>query len=464
MPIIQEKIKKIRKHYWWYKHERKIRDTFSHFFHKEATGGILLFFATVIALVLANFPQLFNLNAVWEKEFAISIGDFVQKMSLRDWINDGLMMIFFFVVSLEIKREIMVGELSSLKKSSLPIAAAAGGMIMPALIFFIFNIDSPETVRGWGIPTATDIAFAIGVLSILGKRVPVSMKIFLTALAIADDLGAIMVIAIFYPTHAINFDMLLIIAIVMSIILILNSLQIRHTFLYLVTGIILWFLVLESGIHATVSGILLTMLIPARTRISGTKFYAHTNFLVRKFRKNYVENKNILASQECLDVVNAMRSEISKVSSPVQKYESALHGFSMYVIMPLFALANAGVVISFNEFNIFSEVSLGIISGLIIGKPVGIFLFSFIMIKSGMSKFANGMNYKLLFNAGIFAGIGFTMSMFVSNLAFGHQGYVDTAKIAIFIASLLAGISGILISFAINIKKSKVHKKNNMDM
>ncbi|MDR2127251.1 MAG: Na+/H+ antiporter NhaA [Prevotellaceae bacterium] len=443
MPNIDKQIKKIRKYYWLYKRERKIRDTFSQFFHKEATGGILLFFATVIALVSANFPQFFNLNVIWEKELAISIGDFVQKMSLRHWINDGLMMIFFFVVSLEIKREIMVGELSSLKKSSLPIAAAIGGMIVPALIFCAFNINSPATDRGWGIPTATDIAFAIGVLSILGKRVPMSMKIFLTALAIADDLGAILVIAFFYPAHAINLNIMLIAATVMAIILVLNSLQIRHTFLYLITGFVLWFLVLQSGIHATVAGILLTVIIPTRTRISGTKFYAHTNFLVRKFRTHYIENKNILANKECLDVINAMRSEIAKASSPMQKFESSLHGFSMYFIMPLFALANAGVVVNFNEFNFFSEVSLGIACGLIIGKPVGIFLFSFIMIKSGLSKFSDGMNYRLLFNAGIFAGIGFTMSMFVSNLAFDCPIYTNTAKIAIFISSLIAGILGI---------------------
>ncbi|MDR1552050.1 MAG: Na+/H+ antiporter NhaA [Prevotellaceae bacterium] len=453
MESVQNQIKKIRKHYWLYKRERNIRDTFSHFFHKEATGGILLFFATIIALVLANFPQIFNLNAIWEKELSISIGDFVQRMSLRDWINDGLMMIFFFVVSLEIKREIMVGELSSLKKSSLPIAAAIGGMIMPALIYYAFNINSPETMRGWGIPTATDIAFAIGVLSILGKRVHVSLKIFLTALAIADDLGAILVIAIFYPTHAIHFDMLFIVATVMAIILVLNSLQIRHTILYCITGVVLWFLVLQSGIHATVSGILLTLLIPTRTRISGTKFYAHTNFLIRKFRKNYTENKSILANQECLDVINAMRSEIAKASSPMQKFESALHGFALYFIMPVFALANAGVVINFGEFNIFSEVSLGIMCGLIIGKPVGIFLFSYIMIKSGMSKFSDGMNYKLLLNAGIFAGIGFTMSMFVSNLAFTHQVYTDAAKITIFISSLIAGLLGVAVILTLGKRK-----------
>ncbi|MDR0421205.1 MAG: Na+/H+ antiporter NhaA [Prevotellaceae bacterium] len=451
--ILQERLQKIRKHYWLYKRERKIRDSFSHFFHKEATGGLLLFFATITALILANFPQLFNLNAVWEKELTISIGDFVQKMSLRDWINDGLMMIFFFVVSLEIKREIMVGELSSLRKSSLPIAAAIGGMFMPAVIYFAFNINSPETICGWGIPTATDIAFATGVLSLLGKRVPVSMKIFLIALAIADDLGAIIVIAVFYPTHALHFDMLLIAAMVMAIVFALNSLQIRHTFIYLISGIILWFLVLQSGIHATVSGILLASIIPTRTRISGTKFYAHTNFLVRKFRKHYTENKTILANQECLDVINAMRSEIVKVSSPMQKLDSSLHGFSMYVIMPIFALANAGVVINFNIVDIFSDVSLGIIFGLIIGKPAGIFLFGFIMVKSGMSKFSDGMNYRLLLNAGIFAGIGFTMSMFVSNLAFEHQSYTDTAKIAILISSLVAGILGVTATLSTKKKK-----------
>lgn len=443
---IQERITKIRKNYWIYKRDRKIRDTFSNFFHKEATGGILLFFATVIALILANFPNILNLNEIWEKELAISFGNFVQKMSLRDWVNDGLMVIFFFVVSLEIKREIMVGELSSLKKSSLPIAAAVGGMLMPALIYFVFNINSPATERGWGIPTATDIAFAIGILSILGKRVPVSVKIFLTALAIADDLGAILVIAVFYPTHEIHFNMLLIAAIIMAVVFLLNSLQIRHTFIYFITGLVLWFVILQSGVHATISGILLTLLIPIHTRISGTKFYAHSNFLLRKFRRNYAQNKSLLANQECFDVVNAMRAEIAKVSSPMQKFESSLHGFSMYIIMPIFALANAGVVINFDVFNnMFSEVSLGIICGLVLGKPIGIFLFSFIMIKSGISKFSDGMNWKLLLNAGIFAGIGFTMSMFVSNLAFEQQSHIDTAKIAIFVASVIAGIIGILV-------------------
>ncbi|MDR1347068.1 MAG: Na+/H+ antiporter NhaA [Prevotellaceae bacterium] len=453
----QKRIKKIRKYYRFYQRERNIRDSFSGFFQKEATGGILLFFATITALVFANFPQLFDLNSIWEKELAISTGDFVQKMTLRGWINDGLMMIFFFVVSLEIKREIMVGELSSFRKSSLPIAAAVGGMLMPALIYYAFNVDSPATARGWGIPTATDIAFAIGILSVLGKRVPVSLKIFLTALAIADDLGAIIVIAVFYPVHAIHFDMLMIAAMVMATVFILNLLQIRYTLIYFITGLVLWFLILQSGIHATVSGILLAALIPARTRISGTKFYVHTGFLIRKFRKNYVENKTILANRECIDTINAMRTEITKVSSPMQKFESSLHSFSMYIIMPLFALANAGIVINFGAIDICSEVSLGIICGLIIGKPAGIFLFGLVMIKSGMSKFSDGMNYRLLLNAGIFAGIGFTMSMFVSNLAFEHQSYTDTAKIAILISSAIAGILGI--AATLSAKKKRHNKK-----
>ena len=454
MSKIQEQIARIRKYYWLYKRERNIRDSFSNFFHKEATGGILLFFATIIALVLANFPQLFDINAFWEKELTITVGDFVQKMSLRDWVNDGLMMIFFFVVSLAIKREIMVGELSSVKKATLPIIAAAGGMCMPALIYLFFNTGDPYTVRGWGIPTATDIAFAVGVLSLLGNRIPVSVKIFLTALAIADDLGAMLVIAIFYPTHEIHFDMLLIAGIIMAIVCVLNVLRLRHTFVYFIAGLILWFIMLQSGVHATISGVLLAIVIPTRTRISGTKFYAHSKFLINKFKKSYTNNEPLLANQECFEVVNSMRFEIAKVSSPLQKFETALHGFSMYVIMPIFALANACIVINPDVFtHIFSDASLGIICGLVIGKPVGIFLFSFVVIKLGVSKFSDGMNWKLLLNAGIFAGIGFTMSLFVSNLAFADPSYIDTAKIAILTGSTLAGILGVVAVRFLNKKK-----------
>lgn len=453
MPNIQDHVTRIRKYYWLYKREQKLRDSFSNFFHKEATGGILLFIATVVALVLANFPQIFDLNGFWDQKLSVSLGNFEQNMSLRNWVNDGLMVIFFFVVSLEIKREVLVGELSSIKKSSLPIAAAIGGMCMPAFIYFIFNSNNPATVNGWGIPTATDIAFAIGVLSILGRRVPVSAKIFLTALAIADDLGAILVIAIFYPSYEIHFNMLLVAAIIMVIVWGLNILRIRHTFIYFIAGLILWLVILQSGVHATISGVLLALLIPARTRISGTKFYAHSNFLVKKFRKDYTKNESILANKECFEVVNAMRNEIAKVSSPLQKFESSLHGFSLYVIMPIFALANAGVVINPDVFsNISSNVSLGIICGLIIGKPVGIFLFSYVMLKLGFSRFSSEMNWKLLLNVGIFAGIGFTMSMFVSNLAFEQQTYIDTAKIAILIASLIAGILGITAILCFNKK------------
>jgi NhaA family Na+:H+ antiporter len=325
------------------------------------------------------------------------------------------------------------------------------------LIYAFFNANSPETSSGWGIPTATDIAFAIGVLSIMGKRVPISVKIFLTALAIADDLGAIIVIAVFYPTHALHLDLLLIAGAIMLIILFLNSIRIRHTLLYTIAGIALWLVMLKSGVHATVAGILLAIIIPARTRISGTKFYAHSKYLIKQFRKNFTKDKSMLANHESIENINALRHEIARVSSPMQKIESSLHGFSMYIIMPLFALANAGVVIDPQAFgNIFSDLSLGIICGLVIGKPIGIFIFSFIMIKLGFSKFSDGMSWKLLLNAGIIAGIGFTMSMFVSNLAFANPNNIDTAKIAIITASALATIVGIV--FVLTSSKNKTDK------
>ena len=451
---MEHDIKHTRKRYSLYKRDKFVRNKILHIFHCDATAGILLFIATVIAMIFANFPQLGGLNDFWDKIFSIRFGDFELSMDLRTWINDGLMAVFFFVVGLEIKREMLVGELSSIKQSSLPIAAALGGMMMPALIYFLFNMNSPETASGWGIPMATDIAFAIGVLSLLGKRVPLAAKVFLVALAIADDLGAIIVIAVFYPSHALHLDMLMFAGIIMAVVIILNNLRIRHIFIYITAGILLWYVVLQSGIHATISGVLLALIIPAHTRIDGKKFYARASCFIQKFRAADLENKELLASENSRAAITAMKHEIEKVSSPMQRFELGLHGFALFVIMPMFALANAGVALETSAMsNMFSNVSMGVIFGLLFGKPIGIFIFGFIVIKLGLAKFSQGMNWSLLLGVGIIAGIGFTMSMFVANLAFANQAYIDTAKIAIFVASITTGVLGSL--YICLIKKQK---------
>jgi len=451
---MEHDIKHTRKRYSLYKRDKFVRNKILHIFHCDATAGILLFIATVIAMIFANFPQLGGLNDFWDKIFSINFGDFELSMDLRTWINDGFMAVFFFVVGLEIKREMLVGELSSIKQSSLPIAAALGGMMMPALIYFLFNMNSPETASGWGIPMATDIAFAIGVLSLLGKRVPLAAKVFLVALAIADDLGAIVVIAVFYPSHALHLDMLMFAGIIMAVVIILNNLRIRHILIYITAGILLWYVVLQSGIHATISGVLLALIIPAHTRIDGKKFYARASCFIQKFRAADLENKELLASENSRAAIAAMKHEIEKVSSPMQRFELGLHGFALFVIMPMFALANAGVALETSAMsNMFSNVSMGVIFGLLFGKPIGIFIFGFIVIKLGLAKFSQGMNWSLLLGVGIIAGIGFTMSMFVANLAFANQAYIDTAKIAIFVASITTGVLGSL--YICLIKKQK---------
>ena len=372
--------------------------------HSEAATGILLLICAMISVAMASFPETAWFDRIWENAGSITIAGFTLEMSLRHWINDGLMAIFFFVVGLEIKREMLFGQLSSIRKSALPIMAAIGGMLVPAGIYAALNAGNPETAGGWGIPMATDIAFAIGIISLLGSRVPAGLKIFLTALAIVDDLGAIIVLAIFYPSHALHLGWLLYVAVIMAILFIFNRYNLKNRALYIIPGVLMWYFTYKSGIHATIAGVLLAMMIPAKCTGEGMK------------------------------------------DSMMHKFEHGLGPVVNFLIIPLFALANAGVAIDFSSFagTGIPAVSLGIFFGLLIGKPAGIFLLSYLGVKMRLASLPEGVRWGQVAAMGVLGGIGFTMSIFINSLAFQNPEVTDIGKMSILITSALAAVLGIL--------------------
>lgn len=397
----------------------------------------------VVALMCANIPQLGFLHELWDTNVGINIGSFSLEMSLELWINDFLMAIFFFVVGLEIKREMMVGELSSIKQASLPILAAVGGMVVPAIIYSLFNMSDPQSASGWGIPMATDIAFALGVLSLLGKRVPLGLKVFLTALAIVDDLGAIIVLAIFYPTHALHFDMLLYAAIVVLLLFILNRNKVNNPVMYLVPGLFLWYFVLQSGIHATIAGVILALTIPSKTVINEVRFSVSTKYWLDKFKQVSNSEVEVLANPEQQHILYQMEKNVKNMSPLMHKFEAGLHPLVTFFIMPVFALANAGVALSGDLFAIpVPSVATGIFFGLLCGKPLGIFLFSLAAVKMRIAELPQGTNWKQIFALGVIAGIGFTMSIFIDGLAFSDENLINIGKAAILGTSLVAALAG----------------------
>lgn len=420
-----------------------MRRFFSAFMHNESIGGILLMISTVIALLCANIPQLNVLHDIWMSKAGITIGNFSLEMTVEQWINDGLMAIFFFVVGLEIKREMLVGELSSFKHAALPIFAAVGGMIVPAIIYTIFNYSHPESAAGWGIPMATDIAFAIGVLSLLGKRTPLGLKVFLTALAIVDDLGAIIVLAIFYPTHALHFDMMLYAGLVVLFLYTLNRNRVNNPLLYVIPGILLWYFVYKSGIHATIAGVILALTIPSRTVINEVKFSVSMRFWMEKFKSVSNSEVEVLANPQQQHIIHEIDKNVQNINPLMHKFESGLHPWVTFCIMPIFALANAGVTLSGDIFaGGIPAISLGIFFGLLCGKPIGIFLFSLLAVKCKIAELPAGTKWKQLFALGIIAGIGFTMSIFIDGLAFKSADLINIGKVTILATSVVAAIVG----------------------
>jgi NhaA family Na+:H+ antiporter len=427
--------------------ERLFINPINRFISKSTTGGIVLFLSAVVALILANSPWHHEYHAFWDTEIGLEVdGLFAFKKSLHHWINDGLMAIFFFVVGLELKREIIGGELSNIKKATLPIVAALGGMILPAVVYLTLN-PSGIAHNGWGIPMATDIAFALGILFLLGDRVPTTLKIFLTALAIADDLGAVLVIAIFY-TSDISLTSLIIGLIFLAILLVANRIGIRNTLFYGILGIGgLWVAFLLSGVHATIAGVLAAFTIPANVHINEKSFLRKLRNLANKFEKADPNDVPTLTSDQ-LHILEDIRILSKRAMTPLQRLEHAMHPFVTFIVMPVFALSNAGVTIT-NGIGetLATPIALGVFLGLLLGKFTGILGFSWVMIRFKLAEMPEGMGYRHLIGLAILAGIGFTMSLFIANLAFPSKEMIYEAKIGILFASVIAGIIGFTILF-----------------
>jgi NhaA family Na+:H+ antiporter len=423
--------------------EKLIRP-FKEFTRAEASSGILLIICTVIALIWANTGLSESYFHLWHTKISVGVENFKLDYSLHHWINDGLMAVFFFVVGLEIKREFLVGELSTARQAILPVAAAIGGMVIPALIYIIFNAGG-NGESGWGIPMATDIAFVIGLMALLGSNVPTNLKIFITALAIADDIGAVLVIAFFY-TAQLSLTALAIAAGVYLILFIANRLGVRNLLFYIVFGLALWMAFLLSGIHATVAGVLLAFVVPATSRYNTKDFLVNGKELLEEFDLEGEEGPNVLANEERQNIVQTLESTCVKVLTPLQRFEHSLNPWVSFFIMPVFALANAGVPLQEDFFeSLVNEVSIGIIAGLFIGKQIGIFFFSWLAVKMNIASLPSKVNWRHIYGAGILAGIGFTMSLFITNLAFTSEELTNIAKVGILAASLLSGVVGYMV-------------------
>ena len=432
--------------------------TFSKITKSESFAGILLLCCAVLAMIVANSPLSNAYAGLWKTQFGFSVNGHFIGMSLEHWINDVLMAFFFLVVGLEIKREVLFGELAGFKRAALPIIAALGGMVGPGLIYFALN-GGTASEHGFGIPMATDIAFALGVLSTLGKRVSVSVKVFLVSLAVADDLGAIIVIALFYSS-GIALEWLLVSAGIVVVLIILNKMGVKALTPYMVLGVFLWIAVHNCGVHATIAAVMLAFTIPVAPKIDTLSFMEKLKTIVSHFQEAETKKGGVLLQNEQLDALHHLSKEKNAVQNPLLRLEHALAPYSNYLIMPIFAFANAGVTIGSNiDFGV-DYVFLGIFLGLVVGKPIGIFTFTFIAEKLGIAARPTGVSWVEIFGAGTLGGIGFTMSMFVTNLAFsGEHALIatDVAKISILIASLSAGILG-SIFFLVRNKAAHAHE------
>src|ERR687896_2128924 len=420
--------------------ERIVRP-FQDFANKQSSGGILLIIAAAVALVWANSPWGESYAALWHTKLSVGVGDFSVSKDLMHWINDGLMAVFFLVVGLEMKREVLVGELSSVRNAALPVAAALGGAVVPALIYAAINAGT-EGSAGWGIPMATDIAFALGILALLGQRAPTALKVFLTALAIVDDIVAVLVIALFY-TSEISWGALGGGAVFLAALIVANVLGVGRTLVYAVLGVGLWLCFLLSGVHATIAGILLALTIPATSFINPGAFLERSRYVLDRFEKAGENGENVLSNEERQAALHALNHAAYKLEPPLHELEHNLHPWVVFAIMPLFALANAGVPLGGGVVEaLTSPVALGIVAGLVVGKQLGITLFAWLAVRSGLSELPEGVGWRHVYGVGWLAGIGFTMSLFISDLAFSEDSLIEAAKVGILCASLIAGVVG----------------------
>jgi Na+:H+ antiporter, NhaA family len=411
---------------------------FQRFFRTEALGGLVLLGFGLAALVIANSSLAEAYNHVWEMTLTLRIAPHELSLSLHEWINDGLMAVFFLLVGLEIKRELLAGELSSAQQAALPIACAVGGMVVPAAMYLMFNLGGIGS-SGWGIPMATDIAFALGTLNLIAPRAPIGAKVLLTALAIVDDIGAVLVIAVFY-SEAIVWSALAGAALALLVLIALNVSGVRHLWPYLLAGVVLWYFVHGSGVHATIAGVVLAFTIPTHTRMNAEEFSGEARSLLHEFDRTETGDLLVLTSKGQQETLFALQRAGKRVAAPVLRLEHALHNFSAFVVMPLFAFANAGVKIDLSLHH--AEVGLGILAGLMFGKPLGIMMAAFTVVKTGVARLPQAVNWRSLLGYAFLAGIGFTMSLFVAMLAFDDTALVDAAKRGIIAGSLLAGVAG----------------------
>ena len=413
---------------------------FQRFIALESASGILLLVAALAALVWANSPFAGSYFRLWETVGTAGLGPIEVSKPLLLWINDGLMAIFFFVVGLEIKREVMVGELAEPKKAALSVAAAIGGMAVPAAVYALVNAGGPGAA-GWGVPMATDIAFALGVLALLGRRVPLALKVFVTAVAIVDDLGAVLVIAVFY-TEKLSTGMLGVGAAFLLALALLNRAGVRRTWPYALLGACLWLAFLKSGVHATIAGVLLAMTIPSRRKIDAPEFLRRAQILLEEFREDAVGGR-MEPTEDQRDAVHSLEKAAENVTTPLARLEHALHPWVAFFIMPVFALANAGVAIGGGLLGTLgSPVTLGIVLGLFVGKQVGILAAAWMAVKAGVAALPAGVAWRQVWGVSLLCGIGFTMSLFIASLAFGDPALLDDAKVGILAGSLVSGIVG----------------------
>lgn len=429
----------------WEKAFDRVLTPFEEFVHRETTSGMLLMGSALLALVLANSALATFYQHLVHTEIGLSIGGWTLSKSLHHWVNDGLMALFFFVVGLELKREILVGELADPRQSALPIAAAVGGMVVPALIYFAVNPEG-DAARGWGIPMATDIAFAIGALALMAGRVPKGLITFLVALAIVDDLGAVVVIALFY-TESLSVPALFAAVGLFLLLLAFNMGGIRKIMPYFLVAILLWFALLESGVHATLAGVLGAFSVPARPKYNPERFSAHVRELIDHFDASYERGQSIMTNEELRAVVQTLENGVQRVETPLQRLEHIWHLPVAFLVIPVFALINAGVPVDFDSFGeaLAHPVTLGVMGGLVLGKFLGITLASWLALKLGLGQLPSGTRFSQIAGVAVLGGIGFTMSIFIAELGFSQQPeYLLMAKIGILAASLLSGLVGLL--------------------
>ncbi len=420
-------------------------ESFERFFEKVVRGSYPLFFTALLALLWANVFSA-SYHSLWHAELTISLGHFQITRSLVHWIDEALMTLFFFTVGLEIKRELLVGELASFKRALLPIAAALGGMLLPAAIYAAFNYGTP-TAKGWGIPMATDIAFSLAVLAILRNKVPLGLRVFLSAFAIADDLGAVLVIALFY-TQEIVWQYLLVSGLFLVGLALVNRLWIRWTFVYALLGIGVWFFILGSGVHATVAGVLVAMFIPAKARYDTDTFLRQVKSYTEQFECEPGScGYTILLNQEHLQAVQAIEEACHDVETPLQRFEHGLQPWVSFLVLPLFALANAGLVLEQLHVTdaITHPVTLGVTLGLVLGKPIGISLFTYLASRTMKAPLPSGIRWSHIFGVGMLGGIGFTMSLFISGLSFSTAEFAELSKLGIIMGSLVSAVLGLLL-------------------